>query len=146
VVTSLLSSGQSATIPFTKGNSKLSMTTQRLKVLQRDGYQCQICPATCESPDTKLEVHHIRPRAEGGTNDLDNLVTLCDLCYAICHWHLGPWACGVSKLPRDQQEEARTFVLKRAQPEFQDFLSLPPSERTIIRNKMQKMLGVSSGD
>ena len=43
--------------------------------LQRDGGKCVICGF-----DVVVEVHHIKPRKRGGgggTDDLDNLVTLC---------------------------------------------------------------------
>jgi 5-methylcytosine-specific restriction protein A len=49
-------------------------------VLYRDGHRCQ----RCGSPDTtthRLHVHHVVARAEGGTDSLDNLVTLCALCH-----------------------------------------------------------------
>lgn len=32
-----------------------------------------------------LEMHHIVPRARGGTNDPDNLVVLCSACHASAH-------------------------------------------------------------
>ncbi len=31
------------------------------------------------------EIHHIKPLAEGGTNDLDNLMSLCRSCHAKIH-------------------------------------------------------------
>ena len=42
-------------------------------VLNRDNYTCQICG----EKDTRLEVHHIQFRSKGGSNRMDNLVTLC---------------------------------------------------------------------
>ena len=39
--------------------------------------QCEHC-----GTDKQLEVHHIVPLSEGGTNDLDNLVTLCKACHS----------------------------------------------------------------
>jgi len=39
----------------------------------------------CENPNCRekypLEVHHIKPRAEGGTNKLSNLIVLCNNCH-----------------------------------------------------------------
>jgi hypothetical protein len=52
-----------------------------LKVLKRDNYKCQICgksPSTY--PELSLEVDHILPVSKGGTNDIENLQTLCFYC------------------------------------------------------------------
>lgn len=49
---------------------------QRLRVLARDNHTCQMCGAT----DVALHVDHIVPRVSGGTNDMDNLQTLCAPC------------------------------------------------------------------
>ena len=57
----------------------MARATRRL-VLQRDNHRCTQCGATSD-----LEVHHIVPRAEGGTNDPDNLVTLCANCHSDSH-------------------------------------------------------------
>ena len=50
-------------------------------VLSRDNYTCQICGAK----DTRLEVHHIQFRSQGGSDSMDNLVTLCKDCHGKVH-------------------------------------------------------------
>ena len=50
-------------------------------VLHRDGYKCQ----TCKKDKTKLHVHHIIFRSNGGTNSPDNLITLCKQCHDKLH-------------------------------------------------------------
>lgn len=45
-------------------------------ILERDSYCCFICGKT-----TRLHVHHIIPRIEGGANAPENLVTLCAGCH-----------------------------------------------------------------
>lgn len=45
-------------------------------VLERDGRKCYIC-----GKPTNLHVHHIIPRAHGGENVMDNLITLCGGCH-----------------------------------------------------------------
>ena len=50
----------------------------RHQVFQRDNYRCRECGAT--NKQTRLHVDHIIPVAKGGTNDLDNLQTLCEKC------------------------------------------------------------------
>ena len=49
----------------------------RKAVILRDGCKCMECKKT----NTKLEVHHIRPRRNGGSNTLGNLITLCSKCH-----------------------------------------------------------------
>lgn len=55
------------------------MQELRLVVLQRDNYTCQRCKKQPKISD----VHHIIPLGEsdGGTNDLDNLISLCPKCH-----------------------------------------------------------------
>jgi len=54
----------------------------RRAVLTRDQHRCRAVGCT----HTRfLEVHHILPRERGGTNRLENLVTLCSRCHAL--WH-----------------------------------------------------------
>lgn len=44
----------------------------RRQTMIRDDYKCAICGF-----DAVVDVHHITPRANGGTNDFSNLITLC---------------------------------------------------------------------
>ncbi|MDD7535549.1 MAG: RNA-guided endonuclease IscB, partial [Bullifex sp.] len=50
----------------------------------RDGFKCQHCYHKGGS-DTKLEVHHVIQRKDGGSDRPDNLVTLCHDCHAALH-------------------------------------------------------------
>lgn len=50
----------------------------RFDVFKRDGFQCQYCGQV--PPTVVLEVDHITPVVEGGTNDPDNLLTACFDC------------------------------------------------------------------
>lgn len=52
----------------------------RFEVFKRDSFTCQYCGQ--KSPDVVLEVDHITPVAEGGDNDILNLVTACKACNA----------------------------------------------------------------
>jgi RNA-directed DNA polymerase len=53
----------------------------RLMVLRRDRYTCQRCRAT----RTNLRVHHIVSKKNGGSDDPDNLITLCHQCHCKMH-------------------------------------------------------------
>jgi len=50
-------------------------------ILYRDNYQCQ----KCKGKNKKLHVHHIIFRSQGGTNEPDNLITLCESCHDKLH-------------------------------------------------------------
>jgi DnaD/phage-associated family protein len=50
----------------------------RFDVFQRDGHTCQYCGR--KPPDVELEIDHLLPVAEGGTDEFDNLVTSCFDC------------------------------------------------------------------
>lgn len=52
----------------------------REKVLERDNRTCQICNAFAP---TKLHIHHILKRKEGGTDHFDNLITVCPSCHSL---------------------------------------------------------------
>jgi len=50
----------------------------RLNVLMRDDYTCVKCGR--KGPESRLEVDHITPVSKGGTDELNNLQTLCFEC------------------------------------------------------------------
>lgn len=52
----------------------------RFEVLKRDSFQCQYCGAS--APNVLLQIDHVDPVANGGTNDILNLITSCEDCNA----------------------------------------------------------------
>lgn len=53
----------------------------RYLVLKRDGERCVKCGASTKAdPAVTLEVDHIVPASKGGSDDVDNLQTLCSRC------------------------------------------------------------------
>ena len=67
-------------------NGKRNTTTipprVRREVLARDKHRCEApgCGRT-----RFLEVHHLVPRYKGGSNQIENLLTLCGSCHRL--WH-----------------------------------------------------------
>ena len=67
-----------------KKKRKYKGINQDLKqiALERDGYRCAECGII-----SNLEIHHIEHRANGGNDDIDNLITLCVYCHYEQHKH-----------------------------------------------------------
>lgn len=68
--------------PLSKGHStnKRNPIPSAFKheIFKRDGFRCLECGAT--NKNSRLEIDHILPVAQGGTDELSNLQTLCDDC------------------------------------------------------------------
>lgn len=56
-------------------------SSHREAIINRDNYACQICG----KKNIRLEVHHIIFRSQGGTDDENNLITLCGDCHNGIH-------------------------------------------------------------
>jgi len=56
---------------------------QRLRVLKRDSWRCQICGSS-----TNLHIHHLRFRSRLGGDEIGNLITLCVDCHGKQHLRL----------------------------------------------------------
>ncbi|MCG3127257.1 MAG: hypothetical protein CHACPFDD_02115 [Phycisphaerae bacterium] len=52
----------------------------RFEVFKRDSFRCQYCGAA--APNVLLEIDHIDPVANGGNNEILNLITACTDCNA----------------------------------------------------------------
>jgi hypothetical protein len=80
---------------------------QRFDVFKRDGFVCMYCGA--HPPAVLLEADHIHPVADGGTNDIDNLVTACENC------NRGKGAGLLSNVPQSLAEKAEMVAEREAQ-------------------------------
>src|SRR5262249_33351376 len=56
---------------------RLAWIERRREVLARDGGRC----VRCGTNTGLLDAHHIIARRHGGTDELDNLITLCKVCH-----------------------------------------------------------------
>ena len=79
----------------------------RFEVFKRDGFSCQYCGAT--PPGVLLHCDHIHPVAEGGQNDLDNLITACEPC------NLGKGKVLLSEVPTSLIDRAAEVAEREAQ-------------------------------
>lgn len=86
-----------------KGLSKKT----RFEVFKRDGFSCQYCGD--HPPKVILHVDHIVAVAEGGGNDMDNLITACQSCNA------GKAANPLSDVPQSLKDKAAEVAEREEQ-------------------------------
>lgn len=117
----------------------------RFAVLTRDNYTCRYCGA--KAPDVKLHVDHAQPKAKGGRDTLDNLVTACQACNLGKHASLteqaGPELSldELAPIVDDILETARSFFLHDMaglSDEWLDITGQPPSPK--VQAMLAKML------
>lgn len=86
----------------------------RFEVFKRDGFTCQYCGG--HPPTVILQIDHVHPVAEGGTNDEENLVTACDAC------NLGKGARLLSSVPESVQ--SRVEILQEREDQVRGYRQL----------------------
>ena len=64
--------------PRKQRKRKVLTKSIRHEVFKRDGFRCVECGAT--NKETTLHIDHIIPLAQGGSDEFDNLQTLCEEC------------------------------------------------------------------
>lgn len=84
----------------------------RFEVFKRDSFTCQYCGRM--APDVVLEVDHIVPVADGGTNDIMNLVTSCH----DCNSGKGKRRLSENEELKKQQEQLKLLNQRREQMEM----------------------------
>jgi 5-methylcytosine-specific restriction endonuclease McrA len=60
-------------------------TETREQVRQRFGYRCGYCGVHEYDVGSELEIDYFQPLAQGGTDDLENLVYCCSACNNFKH-------------------------------------------------------------
>lgn len=63
-----------------RGISSRAWSRIRRLALDRDSWRCRECEAA-----SRLEVHHVKRAADGGGDELTNLLTLCRGCHIDRH-------------------------------------------------------------
>lgn len=73
---------------------KALSASRRFAVWKRDGFKCTYCQSDATIDKVVLEVDHIIPVVQGGSDEMDNLTTACRPCNS-------------AKGPRGQKRTAR---------------------------------------
>lgn len=84
----------------------------RFEVFKRDSFTCQYCGRM--APDVVLEVDHINPVADGGDNDILNLITSC----MDCNRGKGKKQLSDDAVIKKQQEQLKELNDRRTQLEM----------------------------
>ena len=103
----------------------------RHQVFKQDGYRCRECGASKDDGAT-LEIDHIVPIANGGTNDISNLQTLCKKCNR--GKYTDEWVGGETDLEVAENEYKQLLRLKI---EYEEKLLNATDEDDIIDFKYQ---------
>lgn len=86
----------------------LDWTRQRTQALRRDNKECQDCGADVGFRSRRgvkeAQVHHLTPRSEQGTHELDNLITLCRECHEDRH----------ASIPKEERKQRESTRRRRA--------------------------------
>ncbi len=79
----------------------------RFEVFKRDAFTCQYCGAT--PPSIVLHVDHIIPVSDGGSNEIDNLVTSCQPCNS------GKSNISLKSIPKSLKQKAEEIAEREEQ-------------------------------
>lgn len=84
---------------------------RRKSIYERDGFRCQLCGRHGDMRGVTLHAHHLYPLEYGGSNDPENLITVCNFCHYEHNLHDG--VIGSVKTYQNPVEEAKQ-ILKAA--------------------------------
>jgi len=104
---------------------------QRFAVFKRDGFCCQYCGAV--PPSAVLEVDHINPVANGGKNNIDNLITACFDC------NRGKGAEPLTVAPQSVVEKAT--LLQEKMDQLRAFEKLQKQQQKLVEKSVDVVEG-----
>jgi hypothetical protein len=111
----------------------------RFEVFKRDSFKCQYCGKS--SPDVVLHVDHIKPVAEGGTNDISNLLAAC----SECNWGKGATLLEDNTVIEKQRKQLEELNERRKQLEMmlawrEELLSFEDDKANVVRKHWNEKL------
>lgn len=108
----------------------------RFEVFKRDAFTCQYCGA--HPPAVILHVDHIEAVANGGPNDMDNLVTACEAC------NLGKGARSLSKIPESLADKAARIA--EAEEQLAGYNAIMQARRERIEDDVWRVVEALTGE
>lgn len=110
---------------------------ERYFVFDRDNYTCQCCG---KSKDKILQTHHIVYRSNGGTNRVDNLITVCTDCHTAENHKKGgilyQWQEEHKKVKQYKEPPFMNTLRKRIFAKYPDAVITYGSETTPKRKEL----------
>lgn len=104
----------------------------RFDVFKRDDFKCQYCGA--HPPGVLLQIDHIRAVADGGGNDIDNLVTACEPCNA------GKGARALTAVP--QTLAAKAAAVAEREEQLRGYSEILEAKRERLADEMWRIAEV----
>jgi hypothetical protein len=105
----------------------------RFEVFKRDGFACQYCGRTV--PDVILELDHILPKAEGGGDEITNLITACWDC------NRGKGATLLDDRAPVLDLETQTEVIREREAQIRAYNEIKAAERSRQQDEYDEVLG-----
>ena len=90
--------------------------------------KCELCDADGDTDDTNLEIHHRKPKSEGGTDHPHNLILICRECHQRHHGTLPADQMVVQKQIMSQSSGQGTDVDSESDEALND-APLPPRSK-----------------
>ena len=107
-------------------------TKLRFDVFKRDGFLCVYCGAP---PTTvTLEIDHVIPVADGGSNSIDNLVTACWSCNS------GKGARPLSAIPQSLKE--KNALMKERAKQVASYSALVAEVERLISEQIDSVVAI----
>lgn len=103
----------------------------RFEVFKRDDFTCMYCGR--KTPDVVLEIDHIIPRAEGGDDDIQNLVTSCFEC------NRGKGATPLDKVKTRDDLEEDLYLLAERELQIREYRKILQSKRNREDSDISKL-------
>lgn len=108
----------------------------RFEVFKRDAFACQYCGA--HPPSVVLHVDHIEAVANGGENDMDNLITACEPC------NLGKGARALSAVPESLADKA--VRVAEAEEQLAGYNAIMQARRERIEDDVWRVVEALTGE
>ncbi len=93
--------------------SRYRWNKRKKECFERDSYRCRGCnlhQITLEAVGSSLDAHHVLRRSKGGSDDLNNLISLCRRCHEKHHPEKQTrFTPGLNKMREEARKEFETL-------------------------------------